>query len=889
MERVHRRRSLASRVRSWFGRRTADREFNEEIEAHLRLLAERYTAQGMTETEAASAARRQFGNVGLLKEANREMRGIRFIETFVQDLRYGVRILRKNPGFTFVAVLTLALGIGANTAIFSVVNAVLLRSLPYRDPDRLVMLSYYRSRLGYDYTHSAEYLEWREWATVFERVAGYHFGTADLTGSGDPERVPAGFVSANLFSTLGVVPRVGRDFTPEEDMAGGPGAVILSDGYWRQRFHGDPQVIGRSFTIGKESRTVVGIMPSGFRFGEDADVWLPLEYDSPDHLARKKFDRLRVIARLKPGETTASARAALSVILDQQKKAFPDLYQRFWEVHPIVIGLDESLVGGVRLALLAIFGAVAFVLLIACTNLANLMLARSSARRREMAIRAAVGAGRARLARQLLTESLLLSAAGGGVGLIAATWCVKLLLRVSPPWIARIDESRVDGCVLLFTCGVAAVTGVLAGVIPALQASKADVNETLKKQSTGKNSIGLISVLMVVEVALALILLVGAGLMIKSFSRLLSVPKGYDPEGVITVPLTPNPTKYPSGSPLRAVFFQETLARVQSIPGLQYVSLASVTPYEGTRDRMPVQIVGRSPDDQEKGPDFDANFVSPDYFRAMGVRLLAGRVFTAQDGASASKVLIINETIAKRFFERENPIGRQVIMGDITGDALRTIVGVVNDVRYLSLDQTSQLEAYLPIGQHLNFGMNLAVRAASDQNTPAGLANLKNAIRNQLRAQEPYEPVNEILALEDRLSRSRAVTGRRFHTLLIGAFAGTALLIAAVGIYGVISYAVSGRTHEIGIRMALGAERRQVLRLILGQGMKLTLLGATLGLAGALALTRVIKTMLFNVSATDPATFAAVALLLIVVALVACYLPAKRATQVDPVVALRSE
>jgi putative ABC transport system permease protein len=830
----------------------------------------------------------------LLQEVNREMRRFRVIDTIFQDLRYGIRMLAKNPGFTFVAVLTLALGIGANSAIFSVVNAVLLRSLPYRDPNRLVLASYYRENVG-GYAWGADLLEWRDQAKVFEQIAAYRFDDVDLTGSSEPERLTAGRISADLFPMLGVAPVVGRAFTPAEDMDGSAPVVILSDSLWRRRFGGNPQVIGQALTLGGQSRTVIGIMPPGFWFPEEADLWLPLALNAAQQLSRQVRTRLSVLARLKPGVTPEAARADLSVILERQRQAFPGYYSFVNHVREVrVVRLSERLVGNVRWALLVLFGAVTFVLLIACANVANLLLARSAARQREMAIRTAVGAGRLRLVRQLLTESLLLSVAGGAAGLITAKWGIKLLVAVSPAGIARIEESNVDGRVLGFTCVVVVVVGLIAGVFPALQASKTDVQETLKTRSTaGGAQLGRggvrrgLPALMVAELALALVLLVGAGLMIKSFVRLLAVPKGFNPDGVLTLFLNPSLAKYPQASPQLVAYFRELLARVQALPGVQSACLTDFLPLTGPRTLRPLRIEGR-PYEPGKAPLISMNHISPDYFQTMGIPIRAGRLFTAQDGPEAPKVIIINETLARRFFAGENPIGHRLF----SEPNQMTIVGVAGDTHNRGLDQEVQPEVYSPYVQDLKEmgGMRLVVRASSGQNNPTNpsvLSSLATSIRNQVRAIEPNEPVNQIITMDELLSNS--VAGRRFQMLLLGIFAAVALVIATVGIYGVISYAVSQQTHEIGIRMALGAQANDVLRMVVWRGMSLTLIGVALGVAAALALTRVMKTLLFEVSATDPATFALIALLLLGVALIASYIPARHATKVDPLRALRHE
>src|SRR5262245_38732259 len=672
---THYLRVLAARLRGLFRDRRANQEFDDEIEAHLRLLAERYVRQGMTEAEAEWAARRQFGNVTLLKEANREMRGIRLIDTFFQDLRYGLKMLRRNPGFTFVAVLTLALGIAATTAVFSVVNAVLLRPLPYREPDRLVLVPNVRG---------TDFLRWRDQSKAFESIAAFYFNTEDFTGSGEPERLAVLYVSANLFATLGVAPALGRDFTPEEDREGGAPVVILSDSLWRRRFGSDPQVIGRVITLNNQSQTVIGIMPPGFRFLGDVDLWMPEALNIAKHMS--KWERegkgigdpgLNVIARLKPGMTLEAARANLPAIRAKQEEPRPGgSYMTFHgskdssrgasaqpsnipfkraDGQVSVIGLRESLIGNVRPQLLVLSGAVLFVLLIACANVANLLLARSVVRQKEMAVRAVAGAGRSRLVRQLLTESLLLSVVGGAAGLLAAKWGVQLLVAMSPAEIARINESSpssiLDGRVLGFTSLVVVLTGLIAGIFPALQASKIDINETLKGLSTAGSarsrrggSLRALPALMIAEFALALVLLVGAGLMIKSFLRLMAVPKGFNPEGVLTLTLSPSFANYSQESPRRIFYFQEALARVQALPGVESAGLTGflpLTPPSTTKSGGGL-VEGRPAFNPGTAQSIALNHISPDYFKTMGIQLRAGRQFAATDGKEAPSVAIIN-------------------------------------------------------------------------------------------------------------------------------------------------------------------------------------------------------------------------------------------------------
>ncbi len=884
-------RKLFHRLRASFRRGKIERELERELRFHLEMETAANMRRGMSEEEARLAALRSFGGVEQVKERYRDVIRFRWAEEFWQDARYGARMLWKNPGFTFVAVMTLALGIGANSAIFSVVNAVLLRPLPYPDPERLVAASYYREVTDHHAILSPGFLTWREQSQSFEQMAAYTSGatgTADLTGSGEPERLTAGLVTAELFPALGVPPALGRGFTTAEDQPNAAPVVILSHKLWQRRFGGDPQLIGREIKLDGQSRTVVGIMPSGFRFPAELDLWLPLALEAHPELRHKRKAYVNVVGRLKPEVTPEAARAELTTILRRMSQPSPPGAS---DVQVRIIGLRERFVGDARRALLVLFGAVTFVLLIACANVANLLLARASARQKEMAIRAAVGAGRFRLVRQLLTESMLLSVAGAAGGLLLATWGVKLLVRMNPDGITRIQESSVDASALGFTCVVAVLTALLAGVFPALQASKTDVNETLKAQSASHTASRAarrtLPALMIAELALTLVLAVGAGLMIKSFMRLLAVPKGFNPDGVLSLVFSPSRAKYPPGSPQRRAYYQDALARVQALPGIQSASLTSFLPLAGpTLRQMGLQIEGRAPFKDEEEPEFEINLISPGYFETMDLQMRSGRPFTEQDGAGAPLVTVINETFARRFLPNENPIGRRLWSTPERSDT-KTIVGVVGDTRQFGLDREVNPEIYVPYLQYGNSSMSLVARAASGQNNSAGLANLSVAIRNQLLALEPNEPINPVVTMDERLSDS--VAQWRYQTLLLGVFAALAVVVATVGIYGVLSYTVSRRTHEIGIRMALGAQASDVLRLVVGQGMRMTLIGVGLGVAAALALTRVMQSLLFEISATDPATFVSITLLLVLVAFIASYVPARRATKVDPLMTLRRE
>jgi len=873
-------RALVARLRGLFVDRRADRDLDDEIEAHLRLLTERYVRQGMTEAEAAWAARRRFGNITLLKEVNREMRGIKFIETVIQDLRYGLWMLRRNPGFTFVAVLTLSLGIGANTAIFSVVNAMLLRSLPYYDPQRLVHVTGWyeegeedgKGRSGYETSLAADYIHWREQSQTFDHLVAYTTEQTYLMGRGEPEQLDAVKVTANLFPALGLTPQLGRAFTPDEDRPGGPLVAILSYAYWQRRFGGDPAIIGQSLTLDGRSRQVIGVMPVGFKFLSKADVLLPRALNVQRILANKGGEDVGFIfGRLKLGVTPEQARSDLDTILRRIREANP---RRHYSHRALVTPLGERLAGDLRLGLLVLFGAVAFILLIACANVANLLLSRARARQKELAIRAALGAGRGRLIRQMLTESLLLSVLGGAAGFLLAMLGNKALIPLIPDDLAHLKNIGVDATALGFTSLAALLTGLVVGVIPALQASKIDLNENLKEGagafSTRKGARRVSPALVIGELALTLALLAGAGLLIKSFMQVRAVEPGYNPENVLTMKIPIYTARYTPAQ--KRLFYQDLLTRVNALPG---VKVAAIGP-------LPLEMRETSDRTSEVWGETCCFEVSADYFRAMGIQLRAGRSFTEQDNENAPTAVVINESRAHREFAGEDPIGKRVF-GGYDGKHESTIVGVVADVKRFGLQSGKQdSEEYISVLQDSREGnIYMVARAAGNP------LNLAPAVRQQVWAINPNLPVVDVISMEQRLAES--IASRRFQMQLFGLFAAVALVIATVGIYGVISYTVSQRTHEIGIRMALGAQTSDVLWMVIRRGMILALIGVALGLATALALTRVMKNLLFNVSATDPATFTLIALLLVSVALIASYIPARRATKVDPLQALRHE
>jgi len=871
-------RKIFHRLRAQLRRDEIEREMDAEMRFHLEMETAENIRRGMSDEEARRAALRSFGGVEQTKEVYRDLARFRWIEDFWQDLRYGARMLLKNTGFTLVAVLALALGIGANTAIFSVVNAVLIKPLPYYDPQRLVVVTEVPPEKdgvrGGEYAGSIDYVLWQAESKAFDHLVAFDLRNTYLTGRGEPERLDSVWATANLFPALGVAPQLGRAFTPEEDRPGGSRVVILSHSFWQRRFGGDPAILGQWLTLDRESRQVIGVMPPDFKFIQKADALLPLAINAPLELTRNVDGRTYfigdIIGRLKSGVTTELARSELDSILRRGKQANPNLS---YGDKAIVAPLGERLVGHLRRGLLLLFGAVAFILLIACANVANLILARARVRQKEMAIRAAMGAGRGRLVRQTLTESLLLSIYGGVAGLLLATLGVRALAPLIPADLAHLKESVIDGAALGFAFLASLLTGVVAGIIPALQNSQIDLNESLKEGARSavfskyKSGRRISPALVIGELALTLALLVGAGLLIKSFLRVCAVEPGYNPENLLTMAMPLSRAGYPLAQ--KRLFYRELLTRVNSLPG---VKIAGVGP-------LPQRM------DMSSGSELGTfrYVVSADYFRAMGVQLRAGRGFTEWDNENAPLVAVINETNARRYFPGEDPIGKQItIRFDGPRRIEGTIVGVVADVKRYGLEANVRSEEYLLVLQDTGGrDLNLVARTAGD---PLKWA---TAVRGQVWAIDANVPVVDLMSVEQRLAES--VAPRRFQMLLFGAFAALALALAAVGVYGVTSHSVSRRTHEIGVRMALGAQPRDVLLMVIRQGITLALAGVAIGLAIALALTRMMAGLLFNVEATDPATFALIALLLVFVALIACYIPARRATKVDPLVALRTE
>ena len=814
-----------------------------------------------------------------------------------QDIRYGVRALLKTPGFTAVAVIVLALGIGANTAIFTVVNAVLLRPLPYPDSDRLVMLweTNPRFQIGIDtlpVTHG-NFMDWREQNGVFDYVSALGVGRWNLTGSGEPERISGASVSANFFKLMGAEPKLGRAFGDDEDKPGASKVVVIGHALWQQRFAGQPDVIGRTMTLDGESYTVIGVAPERFQFprakdlpyfvgvATQTDLWRPMILGEDFVNKSRANHQLSVMAKLKPGVTRERAQSEMTAIAERLEQSYPDSNQG---IGVKVVALNEQVVGNVRPALWLMMGAVALVLLIACANVANLLLARSAARQREIAIRTALGASRGRVVRQLLTEAMLLAIVAAVAGTLLSLWGIKAMLSLSREAMPRAYEVGVDARVLGFAVAIAMLTSVLFGLTPALQNSKVNLSESLKEGARGlaggRRANRVRSVLVIAEVALSVVLLIGAGLMIKSLAGILKVDPGFNPDNTVTMNIALLGSKYPSAT-RQIAFFQDVTHRVEVLPGVQSVGLISSAPLSGG-----VYAGGFSIKDRA-GPEADdlvadRRMISPEYFNALGIPLLKGRGFSDRDDQNSPGVVVVSESWARRFLPHDDPLDKRIKLGgrDSTRPWL-SIVGVAGDIRDTALESDAKPCVYIPYPQFPSSGMTLVVRAAVDPKP------LIHAIRDGVWAVDKDQPVTDIKTMDQSIADS--VSPRRFNAMLLAIFASLALVLASVGIYGVMAYSVTQRTHEIGIRVALGARALDVIELVVGRGMALVLTGVAIGLAGAVALTRVMTSLLYGVSATDPLTFAGVSLLLVAVALLASYIPARRATKVDPMIALRCE
>lgn len=859
------------------------REIDEELRFHLDMRAEENVRQGMSPEEARREAEKRFGRLARIKEMGYEVRGGGLMETLWQDLRYGARMLLKQPGFTLVAVLTLALGIGANITIFSVVNAVLLRPLPYPDADRLVFLwseapaQNIRERAS----AYANVADWREQNKSFEDIAVSDPTVVTLTDAAEPEQVMSVRASANLFPLLGVTPMLGRTFTADE-VQQKVRVVVLSHGLWRRRFGDAPNVLGQTLEIDGVSSQVIGVMPESFLPDRENRIWEPhtLFPDWEAQKAQRGTGSWQVVGRLKPQVSLAQAQVEMNTIAQQLEQAFPVANQGLGvNLVPLPLHYTGS---NVRLALWMLFGAVVLVLLIACTNVANLMLARGIAREREMAIRMALGAGRLRLIRQLLTESALLVLLAGAVGLLIASWGIQALLSFSPPNIRNLDSVAIDARVLAFTTIVSLLTSLLFGLAPALKISQSQPAAALKDGRSASGGISgrrLRSLLLITEFSLAVLLLSGAGLLLRSFSKLQAVDPGFEPAGVLVVQLTPERN---STADQWRVFYKEVSERTAALPGVEAIGLTSEIFISGNPDGL-ISVEGASPDSSATARiPFRRDVIGESFFQTLRVPLRKGRFFNAQDKQGTVSVTIINETMARRFWPGEEALGKRFKLGPAQSDSpWLTVVGVVGDMRRQSLERQPIAQIFLPYLQSSQRRLILLIRTTGE---PTQLAPL---VRNEIRAIDKTVLVNGIATLEGQLDQR--VAERRFQTWLLTLFSALALLLATIGIYGLMQQSVVLRTREIGTRLALGARSADVLRLVIGQGMRLALCGVGIGLLAAFGLTRVLSGLLFGVTATDPATFIAAPLVLLLVALVACFIPARRATKVDPLIALKYE
>src|SRR5437762_3579752 len=852
-----------------------------ELRFHIERYTEDLVREGVSLEEARRRARAEFGAIEARKEECREALGLRFFDDLRSDVRYAFRTLTKAPVFTTVVVLTLALGIGANTAVFSVLNTVLFRPLPYPQSERLVQMwstNANTNRWGI-WTAYPRFADWRRLATAFEEMAAVRFWVVNLTGGDHPEALNAVLASARLFQVLRVQPMLGRAFLPEEDQPGHDHVIILSYGLWDRRFGSDRAVIGRTVDVDQQNYTVIGVMPSDFRFPPElpasyrVDAWLPPAHDPSRN--ERGSNNYYTFARLKPGVTLAQAQAEMDAIND----GLAEKHSEDRELGVKVVGWRRQVGSEVRPALLILVGAISLVLLIACANVANLLLARGAMRQREAALRQALGAGRARLIRQFLTESLLLAVFGGAVGLLLAYQGVDLFIRLAPD-IPRLNETTIDPHVLFFSVVLTLGTALIFGIAPALQGSSADLQDSLKESGSrltiGSTRAKARSVLVVAEMALALMLLAGAGLLVRSFVRVQQVDLGFNPKNLLTAFVMLPPSKYPE--PRRqALFFHEVMDRIASLPGVECAGGADSAPML-TNDTGPVSIEGHpvEPEIQAERPK-----ITPDYFCAMGIRLLRGRTFTWADSEGSLPVAIISESAVRQYWPNEDAMGKRVKLEDGSAPVWRQVIGIVGDVRQDSVVEAARPEVYAPLLQVPVPYLALTAR------TRAEPAVLTAAVRQAVMAVDKDQPLSGIKTMEQVVEDS--VAGRRFQMSLLAVFATIALGLAAIGIYGLMSYTVNQRTHEIGIRMALGAKRGEILHLVVRHGMILAIVGVVLGTVGALLLTRFLSSMLYGVGANDPTTLLSLATLLIGVAALASYIPARRAMRVDPMVALRYE
>ena len=885
-------------LQRWLRRGNAEQEMSDELRDHIERQTDANIAAGMPRDEARRQARLQFGGAEAVKEDCREQRSGFWLETLLSDVRYGVRMMMRSPGFTIVAILTLALGIGANTAIFSVVNGVLLNPLPFPHPEQLVSLSESKPNFA---TGSISYLNFRDWQRnnhTFSSMAISRPISFSLTGSGEAEQLQAELLSSDYFSLLGVKPVIGRMFAPGEDEVGAAPIVLISAGLWKRKFGSSPEVLGRTIRLDGSGFTIVGVIPAGFdlstRSFRNSEIYVPIgQWKNNFLLNRGAGLGIHGIGRLKPGVSIEQARADMDEVTRNLIAAYPDTDKG---IGAAVRPLKQDMLGEVRPLLLLLLGAVCFVLLIACVNVANLLLARSTSRAREFAIRAALGAGKGRLIRQLLTESVLLGIAGGGLGLLLAMWATRLALQHLPATLPRAAGVGIDARVLIFTIAISVGVGIIFGLVPALKSLKPVLQVTLNEGGRGGSGTRhrAQSIFVVVEMALALVLLAGAGLMVRTLARLWSQDPGFNPRNVLTFNLSPPPSLMNSNAETVRAFSRELNRRIAATPGVQAVSMTwAAIPMSGD-DEDVFWLDGHPKPASQNDMNWAVKYVvDPDYLKVMQIRLRRGRFFTPQDNEYAPSVAVIDEALARKYFGSDHPIGKRirVLENEGMGDGTTEIVGVVDHVNQWGLAsdaQNLQAQIYLPAMQMsdaftvlVSYGTSEVVRFAGS--APRIIDSIRDTSRNMNSEQVVYGEQTMDAIISDSIS------DRKFSMVLLGTFAALALLLSSIGIYGVISYLIGERTHEIGIRMALGAQRKDVLALVLSEGVRLTVLGAAIGIAAALGLTRLMANLLYGVSATDPLTFAAVPIVLLGVAMLACYIPARRAMRVDPMTALRYE
>ena len=885
---MNRMRVWAVRARGLFGKSRREGELEAELQSHLEAITEENIRRGMPPEEARCSARREFGGLEQTKELYREQRGLPFLETFLQDIRFGTRMLVKNPGFTIVAVLTLALGIGANAAIFSVVDAVLLRPLAYRDADRLVTILHH----GDNPVAVANYIDWRDQSRSFEAMGAADSWSANLSGIDSPEHILGLKVTQSLLPLLGVEPQLGRLFVAGEDQQGSEHEVILSYGLWQRRFASDSKVLGKVITLDGEPYTVLGVMPRTFKFAPfwatRAEMWVPNAFG--DRIHDRGGNSLRIFARRKQDVALSEARAEIATIAARLEQKFPGTNRDI-----VVTPLKQNVVGQVQAPLLLLLGAVGFVLLIACANVAHMLLARSATRQKEIAVRTALGAPRMRVIRQFLTENLLLAAMGASAGALLAVWGTRALVALSPAFLPRVDTIRMDARVVLFLIAVTVLTGLVFGLAPAMHASAVNLTDTLKDGgrggSDGHGRNRLRSFLVASEFALALILLIGAGLMVRSFFALQSIDPGFNPNRVLSMAVSVAGTQE-SEPHRRAIFYQQLVERVRALPGVEAAGGINHLPLAGDMWGWPFAIEGRAKPLPGESPSAVYRIVMPGYFETMRLPVLRGREIAATDDPSAPGVVLINETAARKYWLGENPLGKHIAFDDdkTASPTWLTVIGMVRDAKQENWAEAPYPEVYLAALQNRGFlgereshasYITLVVRTRGNPSALLG------TIKNTVWTFDRNLAISEILTMDDVVAEANAEP--RFEMALLGVFAGVALILAAVGIYGVMSYSVARRTQEIGIRISLGASRSDVLRLVARQGMVLALAGSAAGIVGALLLSRLMTKLLYGVLPTDPVTFTVVAVLLTLVALAANYLPARRATRVDPIVALRYE